>query len=164
LLDEVARRHPDKKVWLIINPRDRGAHEFLAAPVAPNCEVKTFSSLSNLLGIIVQLDAYYGTDTGLYHLAAAMGVPATVMFGPTQPQRIVMPRQPGATWVRLQVLGASHCEIKDCRKPLCVYQCVASFARAECATPLEATPPACPLRAFGAAALPAITVCQPALS
>lgn len=157
LLSEVAKRHPGEKIWLIVNPRDRGAGMFLKMPLPAHVEVKRFSNLEELLAIVLEIDAYYGTDTGVYHLATAMGIPATVMFGPTQPEKIVLAKQPHATWVRLRVLGNEHCEVKDCSRPLCLYQCVASFAVADCATPIEATPPACPLREFDAAALPAIT-------
>jgi ADP-heptose:LPS heptosyltransferase len=157
LIGEVSARHPGRKIWLIVNPGDRGAGAFLAMPLAPHVEIRRFSRLSQLLAMMLELDAYYGTDTGVYHLAAAMGTPATVMFGPTQPHKIMLPGQPNAGWVRLTVLGDRHCEIKDCTRPLCLYQCVASFAQADSATTVDDTPEACPLRAFDAAALPAIT-------
>jgi ADP-heptose:LPS heptosyltransferase len=131
-------------------------------PLPAHVEVRRFSTLAGLLAIVLELDAYYGTDTGVYHLASAMGIPATVMFGPTEPKKIVLPGQPHATWIRLKVLGDTHCEIKNCNRPLCLYQCVASFAGTDCRTPLEATPAACPLRAFDAAELPAITQHQAA--
>jgi len=45
----------------------------------------------------------YTRDTGLYHLAAAMGIPATVVSA-HQPGRIILPRQDAAR-VRLEVLA-----------------------------------------------------------
>jgi ADP-heptose:LPS heptosyltransferase len=157
LLAAAGARHPGKQIWLIVNPGDRGADLFLSMPLPANVEIRQFTSLASLLDIVLELGAYYGTDTGIYHLATAMGIPATVFFGPTEPKKIVLPEQPGASWLRLEVLGDTHCEIKDCRQPLCVYQCVASFAGAISSTPLEATPAACPLRAFDGAELPAVT-------
>lgn len=157
LLTAVSARHPRHKIWLVVNPGDRRAGEFLAAPLPANVEIRRFFTLSGLLSILVQVDAYYGTDTGVYHLAAAMGISATVLFGPTQPHKIVLPEQSNAGWGRLTVLGDTHCEIKTCTRPLCLYQCVATFAGAECATSIGETPPACPLRAFDEAALRAIT-------
>jgi ADP-heptose:LPS heptosyltransferase len=158
LLAEVAMRHPRQHIWLVVNPADRRAEEFLTAPLPANVEIRRFANLEDLLSILVEVDAYYGTDTGVYHLAASMGVPATVLFGPTQPQKIVLPQQPDTTWVRLTVLGGEHCEVKDCTRPLCLYQCVASYAHATCATALADTPAPCPLRAFDTAALPEITL------
>jgi ADP-heptose:LPS heptosyltransferase len=157
LLAAAAALHPGKPIWLLVNPRDRGADSFLSMTLPMNVEIRRFASLESMLDIVLELGAYYGTDTGVYHLAAAMGIPSTVFFGPTEPRKIVLPEQPGASWLRLKVLGDTHCEIRDCRRPLCVYQCVASFAGTVSSTPLEATPAACPLRASGIADLSAIT-------
>jgi hypothetical protein len=156
LLGSVAARHSGRQIWLILNPGDRGADMFLSMPLPANVEIRRFTTLASMLDIVVELGAYYGTDTGVYHLATAMGIPATVFFGPTEPRKIVLPEQPGASWLRLKVLDDAHCEVKDCQRPLCVYQCVASFAGAMSSTPLEATPTACPLRAFDVADLPAV--------
>ena len=60
------------------------------------------------------------TDTGVYHLAASIGVPCTVFFGPTQPDKIVMPEQAGIEKVRLPSLANAHCEVKDCQQPFCL--------------------------------------------
>jgi ADP-heptose:LPS heptosyltransferase len=157
LFAAVTSRHPDKKIWLIVNPHDRRAREFMTARFAPNVEIKRFSNLIELIDILAQLDAYYGTDTGVYHLAAAMSIPATVWFGPTQPLKIVLSQQPQVTTLRLAVLGEGHCDVTGCAKPLCLYQCVASFADAECATQIGETPATCPLRAFAAEELPRTT-------
>jgi len=134
----------------------------MAMPLAKNVEIKRFSTLSELADIVSRLDAFYGTDTGVYHLAAAMGVPATVLFGPTRPKAVILPAQPNATGVRLSVLGDAHCDITECTRPLCLYRCVAGFAGADCGTPIEATPPACPLRAFEPAELREITAIKAA--
>lgn len=37
--------------------------------------------------LIAQADCYVGTDTGISHLAAAVGTPSVVIFGPTNPDR-----------------------------------------------------------------------------
>jgi ADP-heptose:LPS heptosyltransferase len=158
LLTEVSARHPGKPVWLIVNPNDRGAKELIATPLPAHVEVKRFpTTLADLLLVLFQLDAYYGTDTGIYHLAAAMGIPATVFSGPTQPLRVIMPQQPNVTSIRLAALGNEHCEVKQCTRPLCLYQAVATFVGTECATRLEDTPAQCPLRAADPAQLSAIT-------
>jgi ADP-heptose:LPS heptosyltransferase len=111
-----------------------------------------------LRDLICQVDYYYGMDTGVYHLAVAMGVEATVFFGPTQPLVAIMPQQTKVASIRLEVLQNDHCDIVDCACPLCLYQAVDSFVDAPCATPLEATPARCPLRAFAPAALPPVTL------
>lgn len=139
-------RHPGRPVWLFINPSDRGAAELLDAPLPPDVEVRRFRDLDAVVRDYMHLDAWYGTDTGLYHLAAAMEIPATVFFGPTQPRKIVMTAQPDVRDVRVLALGTMHCEQKDCRRPLCLYQAVATWSGGQPGAALADTPAACPLR------------------
>jgi len=154
----VRERRPGRAVRVFVNPANAGADSILGLKFREGVELKTFSALPELVEEYARLEAWYGTDTGLYHLAAAMGIPATVVFGPTQPWKIVMPAQPDATWVRLRVLGEEHCEVTACARPLCLEQAVASYCGRASATSLADTPPACPLRAHSRAALDAITV------
>jgi ADP-heptose:LPS heptosyltransferase len=146
LLAEVRRRHPAAAIRVLVNPSDRGARALLGRALPEGVELVRFSKLQDIVSEYRGISAWYGTDTGLYHLAAAMDIPATVFFGPTQPWKIVMPQQPGATWVRLKVLGEAHCDVTDCANPACVHQAVAAFCRSEAKISVEATPVACPLR------------------
>lgn len=152
-LDWMATRYPGKARWLIVNPHDTGASELLADGLPAGVEVRRFASLDELVAIMAELGAWVGTDTGLFHLAAAMGVPTTVFFGPTEPLKVVLPAQPSATGIRLAALGNEHCEITDCRRPLCLHAAVANAAGVACATVLAETPSACPLRTLPAAAI-----------
>jgi hypothetical protein len=158
VLAKVRALHPDRPLWILLNPGDRGADRVLPVPLPAGVEVKRFRALTELLPHYFQLDGWYGTDTGLYHLAVAMGIPATAFFGPTQARKIVMPGQPEATWARLEVLANDHCEEKGCDRPLCLHQAIATWCGAATATRLDETPPACPLRAFPKERLPAITL------
>ncbi|MDB5807714.1 MAG: glycosyl transferase [Betaproteobacteria bacterium] len=162
LLGDVRKRHPEAKLRVYANPRNTGAPELMRTPLPPGCEWCSFRDLRDLLEQYMELTAWYGTDTGLYHLAAAIGIPATVFFGPTQPHKIVMPAQPAATWARLAELGDSHCEQKSCTRPCCLHQAVADFCGVAGPTPLEQTPGDCPLRAFPAAALQQLRIHRPA--
>ena len=147
LLAEVRRRHPAAPIRVLVNPSDRGAGALLARPLPEGVRFVRFSRLEDIVREYRDIAAWYGTDTGLYHLAAAMGIPATVFFGPTQPWKIVMPQQPGATWVRLKVLGDAHCDVTDCANPVCVQQAVVTFSRSGVKVSTLPTPAACPLRA-----------------
>lgn len=158
LLAEVVRRHPGKPVRVFVNPVNTGSAMIINAALPVGIELITFSSLADLLLEYRSLAAWYGTDTGLYHLAAAMGIPSTVFFGPTQPWKIVMAAQSRTTWVRMTVLGRDHCEEKSCARPLCVQGAVASFCGTAPPSTQDDTPAACPLRSHPAAALEAITV------
>ena len=147
LVDRVRLRHPGRRVWVLVNPTDRGADGIRTTPLASGAELRLFRSLADLVPIFRELGAYYGTDTGLYHLAVAMGIPATVFFGPTQPKLIVMPDQPSVASVRIEALGTAHCDEKACARPACLHQAVAVWHGTRTAPRLDDVPPGCPLRA-----------------
>lgn len=53
-------------------------------------------TLADLAWLLTQVDAYVGNDTGLAHLAEAVGTPAGVIFGPTHPEAGFGPRLSGS--------------------------------------------------------------------
>lgn len=150
--------HPAQPIWIFLNPDDRGAAALGGLTLPQGVEWRRFRTLGELVPHYLHLDGWYGTDTGLYHLAVSMGIRSTVFFGPTQPQLIVMPGQPEATWVRLEALGAGHCDEKACARPLCLHQAVATWCRAAVQTPIDATPAGCALRSASSDRLAAIHV------
>ena len=127
LLRAIAHRHPGAPVRVFVNPSDRGASDLLAAGLPAGAQFSYFPQLDDLVRGFSSLAHVYCTDTGLYHLAAAMGIPATVFFGPTQPWRNMMPAQLAARGVRLAVLGGKHCDEKACENPLCLDAAVRAF-------------------------------------
>jgi ADP-heptose:LPS heptosyltransferase len=152
LLAEVRRRHPGAAIRLFVNPGDSGAPA-VSRDLPAGVELVSFRNVTQLVGLYRDVVAWYGTDTGTYHVAAAMGIPATVFFGPTQPLKIMLPAQPAARSVRLSVLGNDHCEVKDCADPACLQQAVSAWSGKALATPLARAPASCPLRAHDAARL-----------
>ena len=143
LLDTLRARYPSARLRIFFNPADRGAGVVRDLALPDRAELRSFHDLR---------------DTGLFHLAAAMGIPATVFFGPTQPWKIVRPEQPSTQTVRVSALGSEHCDVKECERPLCLHQAVASWAAAQPQTTLADTPQACPLRSHPAERLAEITV------
>jgi O-antigen ligase len=142
LLDHIQRAHPGVPVKVLVR---EGAEALFDLGGRAGCELVNFRSLPRLCRLFAAMSAYYGADTGLYHLAAAMGIPATVVFGPTQPGRIILPRQQAAS-LRLEVLGEEHCDVKACRNPACIEQACANLGPQAAVIPLDATPAECPLR------------------
>lgn len=153
LLAWVRGRHPQAEIRVLMNPRDAGAAAMEGLDLPDNARLVPFGSLAEVIAAYAESVAWYGMDTGLYHLAVAMGLPAWVFFGPTQPAKIVLPAQEGATWVRLAALGAAHCDEKACALPHCLHRAVALLAGVPPATSLGQAPAACPLRACPAASL-----------
>ena len=71
-------------------PRTRMQKPLLwAAGLPAGAQFRDFLRLwrKTVRGGLGQLEHLHSTDTGLYHLAAAMGIPLTTYFGPTQPER-----------------------------------------------------------------------------
>jgi len=158
LLAEARRRHPRAILRVYVNPDSSDSRNLMRHALPANCAWYGFRDLLDLVNQYMELRAWYGTDTGLFHMAAAVGVPATLFFGPTQPYKVVLPAQPAVTTVRLAELGETHCEQKDCVRPCCLHQAVADFCGVPGPTPLAETPAACPLRAHDAAALKVVTI------
>jgi ADP-heptose:LPS heptosyltransferase len=147
LLVYIGHRHPGCAVLVFVNPSDRGAAELIAAGLPVGAAFHFFPQLDDLLAGLARLSHIYCTDTGLYHLAAAMGIPATVFYGPTQPWRNMMPGQVESLGVRLAVLASDHCEEKSCESPMCIGAAVRAVSDLAAPASLDGAPVACPLRA-----------------
>lgn len=158
LAAKLRERHPGAPIRILLNSSDEGAQPILEAGAPPGTEFAFFPELDDLVRELGKLAHLYTTDTALHHVAAAMGVPATVFYGPTQAWRNAMPHQPKFRRVRLQALGAQHCEVKDCAHPVCLEHAVARFCNTEFGSVVEATPPACPLRTLPGDPLGAVEV------
>ena len=151
-------RHPGMPLRILLNAADEGAKPLLKAGPPSGTQFVLFPRLDSLVRELGQLAQLYTTDTGLHHVAAAMGVPTTVFYGPTQAWRNAMPRQPDFRRVRLEALGAQHCEVKDCAQPVCLEHAVARFCNDSFNSSVEQTPRACPLRSLPGNPLAAIEV------
>jgi hypothetical protein len=68
----------------------RGAME---TPILPECE------LPELAAVLAACAGYVGNDSGVTHLAAAVGTPVVALFGPTDPS-LWGPRGVRVRWVR----------------------------------------------------------------
>jgi Glycosyltransferase family 9 (heptosyltransferase) len=150
LIAALARWHPGCEIRVLVNPADRDAQPLLEAGknagLPAGTQFELFPTLQALVEALCRLEHLYSTDTGLYHLAAAIGVPTTAYFGPTQPWKNGFPAQPALTRVRLAALGGDHCEEKQCRQPVCLANAVALHASAPAESSVDGTPPHCLLR------------------
>ena len=143
-LAEAARqRFPSAPLWLLGNPQDAALQPLLTAGLPPGVELKPFPQLEDLVEALQHCRHLLTTDTGVYHLAVAMGVPATVFFGPTQPLKVVMPAQTDVAAERLPALQNRHCEVKDCAHPRCLHLAVAQWTQSQRVVPLDNLPPGC---------------------
>ena len=158
LVGVLRARHPGSEIRVLINRDDRDARPLVARGLPPGAAFRPFPSLDALVTELAGLEHLYVTDTGLYHLAVAMGVPCTVFYGPTQPWRNGFPEQPDLVRVRLAALGGEHCEEKGCLHPLCLDQAVVLHCGAPLALDVTPTPAGCLLRRHSPQALATIKV------
>ncbi len=93
---------------------ERQRAERLAA-VGGGIEVLPRMQLGELASVISTASGVIGVDTGLVHLAAALGTPCITLYGPTDPGLI-------GTLGKAQVHLQADFECAPCRQRLCAYQ------------------------------------------
>ncbi len=162
LIEALARAHPGRAIHVLVNRSDADAQPLLAMAAKEGlpggARFREFPRLEDLVAELACLEHLHATDSGLYHLAAAMGVPLTTYFGPTQPQLNSFPAQPALARVRIAALGGEHCEEKGCRRPVCLEIAVARHLGGEPpAYALEERPAGCLLRAHAREELQSVT-------
>jgi hypothetical protein len=81
-----------------------GPVEWLAGPEDPLADAVRIADLGELAHWLTGARAYVGNDSGITHLAAAVGVPTTALFGPTEP-RVWCPRGQNVRLVRFSAAG-----------------------------------------------------------
>ena len=69
------------------------------------------TSLGELVGVIARAAAFVSNDSGAMHIAAALGVPLTAIFGPTD-DRVTAPA--GAADVILRNVFCRPCMLREC--------------------------------------------------
>lgn len=85
----------------------------------PNSVVRNLN-LTDMVDILSEGNVFIGHDSGLSHLAAALGVPTIALFGPTDPQRW----QPVGCCVEVITDLACQChqwfEVQNCLQKVCL--------------------------------------------
>ena len=98
---------------LLGGPQARGlADAVQAAAAEPIRSLVGRDRPALLAALIAELDALVGADSGPAHVAAAVGVPAVTLFGPTDP-RLTAPLGPGqqALWHQP---ACGPCFLREC--------------------------------------------------
>jgi len=100
LAEDILSAGPRLRLAIIGGEADRAALEALA-PLRENARAEFWENLplSSLATRLAAARAYLGHDTGISHLAATLGVPSLVLFGPTDPA-VWAPRQSNVAVLR----------------------------------------------------------------
>ncbi len=96
------------------DPEEKRRAELIAGG-NPNATVLEKQSLTGLARHMLQADGVIAVDTGLGHLAAALGKPALTLYGPTNPDL-------SGTYGRRQLHLAADIDCAPCMKKTCAYQ------------------------------------------
>lgn len=71
---------------LICGPADRVAVEAVVDALGRWVPIAKDLSLREVAGLLARCSAFVGNDSGIAHIAAAVGTPTVVIFGPTEPK------------------------------------------------------------------------------
>src|SRR5262249_49501672 len=82
------------------------------------------TDIPSLAGVLAHTRALVANDSGPMHLGAALGVPTTAVFGPTD-ERLTAPRSTAAAEVVLHPVWCRPCMLREC--PL-DHQCMRGVA------------------------------------
>ncbi|MFH1758153.1 MAG: glycosyltransferase family 9 protein [Pseudomonadota bacterium] len=115
--DRVSER---SKVLLISGPANDGVEEVRRALKKADSFVVDNLPLLQLAALLQRSTAYLGNDSGITHLAAALGMPTVAIFGPTDPA-IWGPRGPG---VRILYEKSSCAPCSSEARSACSRQCL----------------------------------------
>jgi heptosyltransferase II len=113
---EIARALTDRgmAVWVIGGPDEARLAAEIVAAGGPLARDLTGSDLRNAILALAAAKAAVSNDSGLLHVAAALGTPAIGIFGPTSPWH----------WAPLNPLAAvietrTELDCRPCHKPTC---------------------------------------------
>lgn len=113
---ELARRLADQgiDVWVVGGPGEKPAATEIVQAGGPRVRDLTGTDLRNGILALAAAGLAISNDSGLLHVAAALGTPSAGIFGPTSPYH----------WAPLNGLAATlQCETKlscqPCHKPVC---------------------------------------------
>jgi heptosyltransferase-2 len=112
---ELARQLGEQgfSVWVIGGPLEEALAAEIGAP-SPDCRDLTGPDLRNAILALAAADVAISNDSGLLHVAAAIGTPSIGIFGPTSPWH----------WAPLNPLAAiiepkTEVPCRPCHKPTC---------------------------------------------
>ena len=125
---ELARRLTAEgvQVWILGGPDEKALAAEIAGADQANARDMTGPDLRNAILALAAADVAVSNDSGLLHVAAAIGTPAIGIFGPTSPWHWA-PLNPLAAVVET----ATELSCRPCHKPTCRmghHQCMRDIA------------------------------------
>jgi len=132
------------RVWVIGGPGENEAAAEIVRTAGAGVRDLTGPDLRNAILALAAVDAAVSNDSGLLHVAAALGTPAIGIFGPTSPWHWA-PLNPIAAVIE----AASELPCRPCHKPVCRlghHRCMRDIAVEQVAAAVRSTLAAVPAR------------------
>ena len=113
------------KVILCQGPADNEIVSELECYLAKkNYEIIKDADLVEISQLLKRVDLYIGFDSGVTHLAAALGIPTIAIFGPTDVERW-RPKGPLVDVILAQPCGCPDwASVRQCEKKICMYHSI----------------------------------------
>ena len=95
---------------------DRDTGRAIESALPPGAQVVNLigrTSLGELIGVVARCAAFVSNDSGAMHVAAALGVPVTAIFGPTD-ERVTAPAAVGPADVIARDVFCRPCLLREC--------------------------------------------------
>ena len=101
---------------LVGSAADRGTGREIESALPPGVRPVNLigrTTLPQLVGVVARCAAFVSNDSGAMHVAAALGVPLTAIFGPTA-ERVTAPSGGGPVDVLLRPVFCRPCMLREC--------------------------------------------------
>ena len=82
------RREAGDRIVVVEGPDERGVADEIVGSTSDARVVRLDGPLGQAAALLERAELYVGTDSGLAHLAAAVGTPAVTIFAPADPDRV----------------------------------------------------------------------------
>jgi len=103
---------PDAQILLLGSPKDRAVCDEITAVVPQAHNLAGATSLSEAIALISQCAAMVTNDSGLMHIAAALGRPLVAIYGPTDPRHTPpLSQLAQILWLHIE---CSPCQQREC--------------------------------------------------
>ena len=132
------------RVWVIGGPGEKELAAEIVRAAAPDIRDLTGPDLRNAILALAAADAAVSNDSGLLHVAAALGTPAIGIFGPTSPWHWA-PLNPIAAVIETTI----PLPCRPCHKPTCRFghhRCMRDISAEQVETATASTLAAVPAR------------------
>jgi len=105
----------------IVGPAEQDLAKTLLDPHHPDRTVHALIEIMDLLVLLKSAGGYIGNDSGVSHLAAFLGLPTTVIFGPADPRRWKPPgRSVEVVRPELECQPCFETQKENCEDPRCL--------------------------------------------